>query len=79
MAGKIQHEPRYFDKAVIFGHVEDKLELDRNSTMKIYPQDPMYGTLFCSNSITVLRILRFLYTLIQAKLFGIILKLALLT
>ena len=38
MADKIQHEPRYFDKTVVFGHVEDKFEVDINLTMKIYPR-----------------------------------------
>ena len=40
MADKIQHEPRYFDKTVVFGHVEDKFEVDINSTMTIYPHAP---------------------------------------
>ena len=40
MADKIQHELRYFDKTVVFGHVEVKFEVDINSTMKIYPHAP---------------------------------------
>ena len=41
MADKIQHEPRYFDNTAVFGHVEDKFEVDINFTMKIYPHAPI--------------------------------------
>ena len=40
MADKIKHELRYFNKTVVFGHVEVKFEVDINSTMKIYPHAP---------------------------------------
>ena len=40
MADKIQHDPRYFDKTIVFGHVEDKFEVDINSTMKFYLHAP---------------------------------------
>ena len=43
MADRIQHEPRYFDKTDVMGHVEDKFEVDINSTMKIYPHAPTHS------------------------------------